>query len=102
MLRTWSKSSDSDEEQECKRAYFVRALMEQPISIEKVNMPYVDEKSDFGIKFIPRTMNLIAYSYGNQEQIKMDIAKSQRLCTGYKELAAAIIASGKYQVLQMG
>jgi hypothetical protein len=56
-----------------------------PISGEKVDMPPVDVKSDFGIKFIPRTKTLIAYGAGRQEQIKMEVVKSQRLHAEYKE-----------------
>jgi hypothetical protein len=100
MLRSSRGSSDSEPEHE--QAYFVRAQTEQQISCETVDMPHADVKSDFDLKFVPMTMNLIAYSYGHREQIEMEIAKSQQLHTGYKERAAAIIASGDCQVLQMG
>ncbi len=77
LLKSLRESSDSDEEPEHEQAYFVLAQqMEQPISDEKVDMPHVDVKSDFGIKFIPRTMNLIAYSNGHQEQFEIETAKS--------------------------
>jgi hypothetical protein len=64
MLRTSRGSSDSDEEPERERACLARAQLDLPIRIAKVEMPYVDVKSDFGIKFVPRNINLIAYSAG--------------------------------------
>ncbi len=67
MHWTSRESLDSDEEPECEWACFARALVDSPIRIAKVEMPDVDVKSDFGIKFVPRNMNLIAYSNWQQE-----------------------------------
>jgi hypothetical protein len=47
------------------RACFARARVDAPIKIAKVKMPYVDVKSDFGIKLEPRNMNLIAFAMDN-------------------------------------
>ncbi len=67
MLRTSRESSDLDEEPEHEGAYFVLALVEQPISEVKVDIPPVDVKSDLGIEFIPRTRILIAFGDGDQK-----------------------------------
>ncbi len=55
MLRTSSETSDSDEEPEHGRAYFVRVWMEQPIVNVKVDIPLADVKLELGAKFILRT-----------------------------------------------
>ncbi len=102
MLRTSRESLDSDEELEYAQACLARARMDPPIRIAKVEMPCIDAKSDFGIKFVSRNMNLIVYSDGQHEPIEHGVAKSLCSHTACRERAAAIMASEEYHVLSIG
>ncbi len=73
MLRTLRESSDSEEEQDRKRAYFVLARVESSIRNEKVDLTIGNVKVESAAEFIPRICTPIAH--GADEKIDLDLSR---------------------------